>query len=81
MFGGTGWLVSKHEDRLWDGYSFFVEQCNRHLRVGSKSYHFLTVNVFFQAYVNPIAAARARGPIAPSGPTIRDYLNRHRPTL
>jgi len=33
------------------------------------------------AYVNPIAMARARGPVAPSGPTIRDYLNRNRPTL
>lgn len=33
------------------------------------------------AYVNPIAAARARGPVASSGPTIRDYLNRNRPTL
>ncbi|XP_068688764.1 protein FAM133B-like [Montipora capricornis] len=32
------------------------------------------------AYMNPVAMARARGPVA-SGPTIRDYLNRNRPTL
>jgi len=35
---------------------------------------------FFQAYVNPVAMARANRP-AVSGPTIRDYLNRNRPTL
>uniref|UniRef100_A0A8B9JLE0 Family with sequence similarity 133 member B n=1 Tax=Astyanax mexicanus TaxID=7994 RepID=A0A8B9JLE0_ASTMX len=32
------------------------------------------------AYVNPIAAARARGPTPVSGPTIQDYLSRPRPT-
>uniref|UniRef100_A0A3P8VZF7 Family with sequence similarity 133 member B n=1 Tax=Cynoglossus semilaevis TaxID=244447 RepID=A0A3P8VZF7_CYNSE len=32
------------------------------------------------AYVNPIAAARARGPVQNSGPTIQDYLSRPRPT-
>ncbi|XP_029977182.1 protein FAM133 isoform X5 [Salarias fasciatus] len=32
------------------------------------------------AYINPIAAARARGPIQNSGPTIQDYLSRPRPT-
>lgn len=35
---------------------------------------------FCQAYVNPIAAARARGPVQNSGPTIQDYLSRPRPT-
>lgn len=33
------------------------------------------------AHVNPVAMARARGPPPSSGPTIRDYLNRNRPTL
>ncbi|CAM1154364.1 Uncharacterised protein g11189 [Pycnogonum litorale] len=32
------------------------------------------------AFINPIAAARARGPVQASGPTIKDYLNRDRPT-
>ncbi|XP_029370228.1 protein FAM133 [Echeneis naucrates] len=32
------------------------------------------------AYINPIAAARARGPVQNSGPTIQDYLSRPRPT-
>uniref|UniRef100_A0A3Q3XJ10 Uncharacterized protein n=1 Tax=Mola mola TaxID=94237 RepID=A0A3Q3XJ10_MOLML len=32
------------------------------------------------AYINPIAAARARGPAQSSGPTIQDYLSRPRPT-
>ncbi|RMX46342.1 hypothetical protein pdam_00000608, partial [Pocillopora damicornis] len=32
------------------------------------------------ACMNPIAMARARGPVS-SGPTVRDYLNRNRPTL
>lgn len=32
------------------------------------------------AYLNPVAMARANRP-AVSGPTIRDYLNRNRPTL
>uniref|UniRef100_A0A3Q2XR73 Family with sequence similarity 133 member B n=1 Tax=Hippocampus comes TaxID=109280 RepID=A0A3Q2XR73_HIPCM len=32
------------------------------------------------AYVNPIAAARSRGPVQNSGPTIQDYLGRPRPT-
>ncbi|KAI3358501.1 hypothetical protein L3Q82_014919, partial [Scortum barcoo] len=32
------------------------------------------------AYINPIAAARARGPAQNSGPTIQDYLSRPRPT-
>uniref|UniRef100_A0A1A8BXA1 Family with sequence similarity 133, member B n=1 Tax=Nothobranchius kadleci TaxID=1051664 RepID=A0A1A8BXA1_NOTKA len=32
------------------------------------------------AYINPIAAARARGPAQASGPTIQDYLSRPRPT-
>uniref|UniRef100_A0AAR2IRX5 Family with sequence similarity 133 member B n=1 Tax=Pygocentrus nattereri TaxID=42514 RepID=A0AAR2IRX5_PYGNA len=32
------------------------------------------------AYLNPIAAARARGPAPVSGPTIQDYLSRPRPT-
>nr|XP_033492023.1 protein FAM133 isoform X5 [Epinephelus lanceolatus] len=32
------------------------------------------------AYINPIAAARARGPAANAGPTIQDYLSRPRPT-
>ena len=31
--------------------------------------------------MNPIAQARARGPPPSSGPSIRDYLNRDRPTL
>ncbi|KAF5899140.1 hepacam family member 2, partial [Clarias magur] len=31
-------------------------------------------------YMNPIAAARARGPTPTSGPTIQDYLSRPRPT-
>ncbi|KFM82340.1 hypothetical protein X975_21317, partial [Stegodyphus mimosarum] len=30
--------------------------------------------------MNPIAMARARGPISSSGPSIRDYLNRERPS-
>ena len=38
------------------------------------------VHFFSQAYVNPVAMARANRP-AVSGPTIRDYLNRNRPTL
>ncbi|RLW11356.1 hypothetical protein DV515_00001519 [Chloebia gouldiae] len=33
-----------------------------------------------EAYMNPIAMARARGPAPNSGPTIQDYLNRPRPT-
>ncbi|XP_015753647.1 PREDICTED: protein FAM133B-like isoform X1 [Acropora digitifera] len=33
------------------------------------------------AYINPVAMARARGSVGSSGPTIRDYLNRNRPTL
>eukprot|EP00731_Ephydatia_muelleri_P030365 Em0021g888a len=33
------------------------------------------------AFVNPIAMARARGPAPTSGPTIRDYLSRNRPSL
>ena len=41
----------------------------------------LNLTCFFQAFMNPIAMARARGPAANSGPTIRDYLSRHRPTL
>ncbi|KAJ7375569.1 hypothetical protein OS493_040330 [Desmophyllum pertusum] len=32
------------------------------------------------AFVNPVAMARSRAS-ATSGPTIRDYLNRNRPTL
>lgn len=32
------------------------------------------------AYINPIAAARARGPANNAGPTIQDYLSRPRPT-
>uniref|UniRef100_A0A3B4A6L1 Family with sequence similarity 133 member B n=1 Tax=Periophthalmus magnuspinnatus TaxID=409849 RepID=A0A3B4A6L1_9GOBI len=32
------------------------------------------------AYINPIAAARARGPVQSSGPSIQDYLSRPRPT-
>ncbi|KAI1901615.1 hypothetical protein AGOR_G00036220 [Albula goreensis] len=32
------------------------------------------------AYLNPIAAARARGPAPSSGPSIQDYLSRPRPT-
>lgn len=31
--------------------------------------------------MNPIAMARARGPAASSGPSIRDYLSRERPSL
>uniref|UniRef100_A0AAY5EWX2 Family with sequence similarity 133 member B n=1 Tax=Electrophorus electricus TaxID=8005 RepID=A0AAY5EWX2_ELEEL len=31
-------------------------------------------------YLNPIAAARARGPAPVTGPTIQDYLSRPRPT-
>ena len=34
-----------------------------------------------QAFVNPIAAARARGPAPVSGPTIKDYLGRNRMSL
>lgn len=34
-----------------------------------------------QAYMNPIAMARASGPAPTSGPTIKDYLGRPRPTL
>lgn len=37
-------------------------------------------SLMFQAYINPIAAARARGPAQNSGPTIQDYLSRPRPT-
>ncbi|XP_069504552.1 protein FAM133B isoform X2 [Ambystoma mexicanum] len=33
-----------------------------------------------EAYMNPIAMARSRGPSASGGPTIQDYLNRPRPT-
>lgn len=32
------------------------------------------------AFMNPIAMARLRGPSGPSGPTIKDYLSRNRPT-
>ncbi|KAJ7378790.1 hypothetical protein OS493_021377 [Desmophyllum pertusum] len=32
------------------------------------------------AFVNPVAMARSRASTT-SGPTIRDYLNRNRPTL
>ncbi|CAJ1083930.1 protein FAM133-like [Xyrichtys novacula] len=32
------------------------------------------------AYINPIAAARARGPVQNAGPSIQDYLSRPRPT-
>ena len=31
--------------------------------------------------MNPIAMARAKGPPVVSGPTIKDYLGRNRPTL
>lgn len=31
--------------------------------------------------MNPIAMARARGPANTSGPSIKDYLGRDRPTL
>ena len=31
--------------------------------------------------MNPIAMARAKGPAPSSGPSIRDYLSRNRPTL
>lgn len=30
--------------------------------------------------MNPIAMARARGPVSTGGPSIRDYLNRDRPS-
>jgi len=33
-----------------------------------------------QGYINPIALARQAGPAEHSGPTIRDYLNRPRPS-
>ncbi|XP_074840840.1 protein FAM133B isoform X2 [Carettochelys insculpta] len=33
-----------------------------------------------EAYMNPIAMARSRGPSQSAGPTIQDYLNRPRPT-
>ncbi|XP_055935968.1 protein FAM133-like isoform X2 [Argiope bruennichi] len=32
------------------------------------------------AFMNPIAMARARGPISSGGPSIRDYMNRDRPS-
>lgn len=32
------------------------------------------------AYMNPIALARARGPVQTSGPSIKDYMNRERPS-
>uniref|UniRef100_A0A090XFC4 Uncharacterized protein n=1 Tax=Ixodes ricinus TaxID=34613 RepID=A0A090XFC4_IXORI len=32
------------------------------------------------AYMNPIAMARSRAPSTSSGPTIKDYLSRNRPT-
>ncbi|XP_071033247.1 protein FAM133 isoform X2 [Parasteatoda tepidariorum] len=32
------------------------------------------------AFMNPIAMARARGPATSGGPSIRDYLNRDRPS-
>ena len=35
----------------------------------------------FKAWVNPIAAARASGPKEITGTTIRDYLDRDRPTM
>ncbi|XP_059568286.1 protein FAM133B isoform X6 [Myotis daubentonii] len=38
------------------------------------------INILLQAYMNPIAMARSRGPVQSSGPTIQDYLNRPRPT-
>ncbi len=34
----------------------------------------------FQPYLNPIAAARARGPIPNNSTTIQDYLSRPRPS-
>ena len=34
-----------------------------------------------KAWVNPIAAARASGPKEVTGTTIRDYLDRNRPTM
>lgn len=34
-----------------------------------------------KAWVNPIAAARASGPKEVTGTTIRDYLDRDRPTM
>lgn len=36
--------------------------------------------IVFQAYLNPIAAARARGPAPNTGTTIQDYLSRPRPS-
>ncbi|XP_019863754.1 PREDICTED: protein FAM133B-like isoform X2 [Amphimedon queenslandica] len=33
------------------------------------------------AFMNPIALARAKGPVQQSGPSIKDYLGRSRPTL
>lgn len=38
------------------------------------------LDIVFQAYLNPIAAARARGPAPNAGPTIQDYLSRPRPS-
>ncbi|GFT70382.1 protein FAM133B [Nephila pilipes] len=32
------------------------------------------------AFMNPIAMARARGPVSSGGPSIRDYMNRDRPS-
>ncbi|KAG8199632.1 hypothetical protein JTE90_009466 [Oedothorax gibbosus] len=32
------------------------------------------------AYMNPIAMARARGPVSSGGPSMRDYMNRERPS-
>lgn len=32
------------------------------------------------SFMNPIAMARARGPVSTGGPSIRDYLNRDRPS-
>ena len=34
-----------------------------------------------KAWINPIAAARASGPKEVTGTTIRDYLDRDRPTM
>ena len=40
-----------------------------------------TFSCVFKAWINPIAAARASGPKEVTGTTIRDYLDRDRPTM
>ncbi|XP_048694103.1 cyclin-dependent kinase 6 isoform X3 [Caretta caretta] len=56
-------------------YFHDLEKCKENL-----DSHMSTSQNSNEAYMNPIAMARSRGPSQSAGPTIQDYLNRPRPT-